>query len=249
MEKVFDQPHALLINEKRKDFMNRFVPELVRSTGAVTALDAGCGVGHFTDFLSGMFGEDCVEGFDFREENVAEARKRHPEGRYSVLDIEQADRHAELEKKFDMALCIGLLYHLENPFKAIRNLAWLTKKFLIIESVVTPLKLPSAVLIQEGEGIDQAPNYLAMRPSELFLITTLYAAGFSYVYQLEALTDHVDFKGRLERPKKRLFLVASHVELFHPLLKVAKARLVRNTDVAYRKFLYVIRPLYKFFRK
>jgi 2-polyprenyl-3-methyl-5-hydroxy-6-metoxy-1,4-benzoquinol methylase len=75
------------------------------------ALDAGCGVGFFAQAL-----EECglyVRGFDGRLENVVEARRRFPRFPFGQADIEDPDI-ARLGT-FDLVLCFGLVYHLENP--------------------------------------------------------------------------------------------------------------------------------------
>src|SRR6266478_5089926 len=92
--------------------------------GLSKAVDAGCGVGFFSQTLA-----ECglnVRGFDGRGENVAEARRRFPHIPFEQGDIEE---RAILELgRYDLVLCCGLLYHLENPLLAIRHLRGLTEK-------------------------------------------------------------------------------------------------------------------------
>lgn len=89
-----------------------------------TALDAGAGVGFFSETLRSCGLNVC--GFDGRPENVCEARKRFPGIPFEWGDIQ--DRSILELGKFDLVLCFGLLYHLENPLAAIRNLRELTEK-------------------------------------------------------------------------------------------------------------------------
>jgi len=62
---------------------------------------------------------------------VTEARRRFPHIPFEQADVEE---RAILELgKFDLVLCFGLLYHLENPLLAIRNLRGLTEKCLLVK--------------------------------------------------------------------------------------------------------------------
>lgn len=92
--------------------LHRLVPAL----GLKTALDAGAGVGFFSQTLA-----DCglsVRGFDGRTENVDEARKRFPHMPFEQANLED---HSVLRLgEFDLVLCFGLLYQLENPLLAVR---------------------------------------------------------------------------------------------------------------------------------
>ena len=148
--KVFDRPHAIALAEAKKDFLNRFLPELKKQIDLKTGLDAGCGFGYFSKYLKDIGLE--VTAFDGRPENIAEARKRYPEVNFILHNVE--DPTIQKLGYYDVILCLGLLYHLENPFLAIRNLAAITKKVLIIETMIAPFKQPIAILQEEDFGED-----------------------------------------------------------------------------------------------
>src|SRR5579859_7554199 len=123
---AFDQRKYRKIIAARAETIRRVVSKLNPLFRFSTALDAGCGVGFFSKTL-----EDCdlrVCGFDGREENVAEARRRYPSVPFETADIEH-DTIRQLGR-FDFVLCCGLLYHLESPLRAVRNLRALTEKCL-----------------------------------------------------------------------------------------------------------------------
>ena len=144
---TFDMPEALRINKARIDFLKTLLNDIGKKEKLITALDAGCGVGFFSQFLKDSGFK--VTAFDGRAENIAEAQKRGPGIDFKLFNIE--DPSLASLGKFDIVLCCGLLYHLENPFLAIRNLASLTGKVLLIETVVAPYKNPSAFLYEEDE--------------------------------------------------------------------------------------------------
>jgi SAM-dependent methyltransferase len=205
----FDQPHALRINEARRKALEDIVALIRRNDSVRSAIDVGCGFGMFSSDLRGL-GLDVV-AVDVREENVTEARRRHGQIHFVVANIE--DPAIIDVGRFDIVLCFGLLYHLENPFAAIRHLEKLTGGTLVLESVCIPGSSPEAMLIEEQRAADQALRYIALVPSESWLIKTLYASGFPFVHRLRRVPDHADFKPSLLKKRMRTLLVASHRSL------------------------------------
>ena len=116
--------------------LRRVVKRLKPALGLSTAVDAGCGVGFFSQTLA-----ECglhTFGFDGRAENVDEAREVSHLG------------------SFDLVLCFGLLYHLENPLQAVRNPCAITEKCLLLESMCLPEERCSLLLRQEPRQDDQS---------------------------------------------------------------------------------------------
>ena len=212
----FDTPDAHLINEARKSFLQRWLPDIIKRHHVTTALDAGCGFGFFSEYLKHLGLE--VTGFDGRPENLAEASRRNPDVEFRAYDVE--DPSIVSFGLFDLVLCFGLLYHLENPFRAIRNLALLTGRVFLIETMIAPTKSLAAFLCEEEERQDQGLNYIALIPSESWFVKCLYRAGFPFVYKTTEFPDHRDFHSSFIRKRKRTFLVASKIELYLPLLVV-----------------------------
>jgi FkbM family methyltransferase len=181
------------------------VTELRERLGLASALDAGCGVGFFSQILRECGLDVC--GFDGRAENVAEATQRYPGIAFSQGDVESADiLHLG---DFDLTLCFGLLYHLENPMLAIRRLRALTRKGLLLESMCIPGSGPGMVLREEPRAADQSLTDIALYPSESCLVKMLYRAGFAAVYRVAELPDHDDFRETAEHAQRRTVLYAS----------------------------------------
>lgn len=201
----FDQRRYLRLINARGETIRRVVAELKPELGLATALDAGCGVGFFAQIL-----QECglsVGAFDGRAANVAEARKRFPEIPFEQGDIENPGIRALGE--FDLTLCFGLLYHLENPMLAIRHLRGLTRKGLLLESMCIPGNGAGMVWREEPPAADQSLTDIALYPSEACLVKMLYRAGFAAVYRVAELPDHDDFRETPLHARRRTVLFAA----------------------------------------
>lgn len=246
---VFDMPHYVKITEARQRFLKTFLPQVIKQMGLQTALDTGCGVGYFSAFLHDLNLQ--TTAFDGRSENVEEARRRHPDISFYVDNIE--DPSIRRLGEFDLVLCLGLLYHLENPFVAIRNLHALTGKLLLIESMKVPESHPILVLRDEGYSEDQSLRFIAIYPSEDAIIKMCYRAGFPFVYRFNVLPDHEDFQATLWRHQARTMLAASKVPLNlpHPILVAVPEpmNLADPWETIWGRKLSLLRRLYRFLRK
>src|SRR6266852_4943014 len=203
----FDQRRYLRLIDARGEAIHRVVGELKGALGLATALDAGCGVGFFAQIL-----QECglsVGAFDARMENVLEARKRFPEIPFEQGDMESPGIAAL--GKFDLTLCFGLLYHLENPMLAIRHLRTLTGKGLLLESMCIPGTGVGMVLREEPAAADQSLTDIALYPSEACLVKMLYRAGFAAVYRAAELPGHDDFRETPLHARRRTVLFAAVV--------------------------------------
>src|SRR5229473_747156 len=193
----FDQRRYLRLIDARGETIRAVVAELKAALGLATALDAGCGVGFFAQIL-----QECglsVGAFDGRTENILEARKRFPEIPFEQGDIE-SPRILALGK-FDLTLCFGLLYHLENPMLAIRHLRALTGKGLLLESMCIPGNSAGMVWREEPAAADQSLTDIALYPSEACLVKMLYRAGFAAVYRVAEVPARVAGCEKIDEPR------------------------------------------------
>jgi FkbM family methyltransferase len=201
----FDQKEYRQLIEARGETIKRAVKRLKTALRLSNSVDAGCGTGFFSQMLAECGLNVC--GFDGRRENVAEARRRFPQIPFEQGDIEE---RSILELgRFDLVLCFGLLYHLENPLLAIRNLRELTEKCLLLESMCVPEEKTSMLLREEPGQEDQSLGNVACYPSESSLVKMLYRAGFGMVYRVIPLPDHEDFRETEEHARRRTVLLAS----------------------------------------
>jgi FkbM family methyltransferase len=215
-ELVFDQPHYAALNESRGRIVDALIQSLQAELRLKTAVDVGCGLGYFSSIADGLGLE--MLAIDARAENINEASRRYPDINFRAANAE--DVAIRSFGRFDLVLCLGLLYHLENPFAAIRNLFALTKQVAIVEGMCLPGNQPGFGVLDEGPTEDQGLQYVALYPTESGLIKLLYRSGYSFVYRLTVQPDHKDYHSSLTRNKARTFLVASTQRLSNKMLNL-----------------------------
>lgn len=183
---VFDSDDAVRINQARMAHLDSLGLPLERTR----VLDAGCGVGHLARFFVDRVCH--VVCFDARPENVAELRARYPDLDAHVLNVE-TDPLDPLGR-FPVVFCYGLLYHLENPLAALRNLARVADDLLLLETLVTDCRAPMLRLVDEpSANVNQTIGSFGCRPSPSWVTMALNRAGFPYIYAPLAPPQHEDF--------------------------------------------------------
>ena len=170
----FDTPAAFEINRARLEHLAWMSLPL----DGRRVLDVGGWAGHLAQFFVER-GCDVVST-DARSENVARMREL-----YSHLDARRVDVESDAVAtvgRFEIVFCYGLLYHLENPIRALRNLADACHELLLIETMVCDRSLPVLRVEDETLSYNQALRGLGSRPSPSYVALVLSRIGFAYVY-------------------------------------------------------------------
>jgi SAM-dependent methyltransferase len=214
---VFDRPMQSEMRQAEIEFLRRVISPWQSALGLRTALDMGCGVGYFAAMLRDLGFQTLA--VDARAENISEAGKRFSGIDFRVANSEDAALSAL--GVFDLVLCAGLLYHLENPLRAMRNLRALTGKLLLLESMAVPDDEPYLIVMDEPPGEDQSLGAVSCYPSEGAIIKMAFRAGFPNVYRFKELPDHENYRAGIGRLRARTLIAASLVPLNSPLIEVA----------------------------
>jgi SAM-dependent methyltransferase len=182
----FDREVTHRLNQARLEHLG----SLGLTLDGLRVLDVGCGVGHLSRFF---VERGCqVVSTDARAENIARLRKLYPGLEAHVVDVESdpLDRFGE----FDVVLAYGLLYHLESPIRALRNLASVCKSLLLLETMVCDHHLPLLLLDDETKTVSQALGGLGHRPTPSYVVMALNRIGFHFVYGAAQVPSHEDFQ-------------------------------------------------------
>ena len=183
---VFDVQEAKAFNQARLDHLDT----MGLSLSGKRVLDVGCGVGHLARFF---LDRECeVVCVDAREENVAAAKELHPGLEAHALDV-QAESLSSYGT-FDIVLCYGLLYHLENPIGALRNIASVCTETLLLSTQVCDHHLPVMRIEDESSARNQAIQGIGHRPSPSYVVLALNRVGFDHIYAPKQLPDHEDYR-------------------------------------------------------
>jgi SAM-dependent methyltransferase len=183
---VFDAPNAVSINEARMSHLE----SLGLPLAGKRVLDLGCGVGHLASRLERMGCKvTCVDG---REQNIVELRARYPQFEAHVANAE-TDALSRFGR-FDVVFSYGLLYHLENPLEALRNMESVCDEMLLLETIICDHELPLVRVEDESTDLNQAMGGLGCRPTPQYVTLALNRAGFQHVYAPVSPPAHEDFQ-------------------------------------------------------
>jgi len=182
----FDTADAHAINKARLEHLASLQLPLSRRR----VLDVGAGPGHLAQFFVER-GCDVVST-DAREENIERMRELYPSHSGHVADVENAD--FEAFGRFEVVFCYGLLYHLENPARALRNVSSVCDDLLLLETMVTDSSKPILRLEDEYLSANQALRGIAHRPSPSWVAMLLNRIGFRHVFIARTPPDHPDYK-------------------------------------------------------
>jgi SAM-dependent methyltransferase len=215
---TFDQLEYYAINHARLAHLE----SLQFSLEGKAVLDVGCGVGHLAQFF---VKRGCkVVCIDARKENIDSLRLRYPDLVAKVASVE-TESLSQLGM-FDIVFCYGLLYHLENPTMALRNMASVCQGLLLLETIVCDHALPVLRIEDESAAFSQAMRGLGCRPSPSYVVLTLNRVGFRFVYAPKVPPQHQEFrfecKNNLDWQRDghplRCIFVASRTQLQNPHL-------------------------------
>jgi SAM-dependent methyltransferase len=214
---LFDEPFYQAINEARWKALQVLLAIADEHTGRINdVLDLGCGPGWFAARLTDSGRR--VRGLDGRADLVAEARLRAPLASFEVFDFDAAAMDAA-PGQADAVLCFGLLYHLENPLRALRMCRTMARRVLFLETMTLPEDGATARLVPENPNETQGVRPLALLMTPDAVAHGLLAAGFAHLYRYDgAALGHDDFVDAPSRRRRRDMFMACDVPVDAPSL-------------------------------
>jgi SAM-dependent methyltransferase len=182
----FDTDDAWRINDARLAHLAELGLPLERRR----VLDVGSGPGHLAQFF---VARGCqVTSTDARQENIDRMAELYPTHHGVVADVENFD-FAPLGH-FDVVFCYGLLYHLESPVRALRNLAEVCDDLFLLETMIADATTPILRLEDEFLSANQALRGIAHRPSPAWVGMVLNRIGFEFVWTARESPEHPDYR-------------------------------------------------------
>jgi 2-polyprenyl-3-methyl-5-hydroxy-6-metoxy-1,4-benzoquinol methylase len=116
------------------------VETFVRATGCKEIYEVGCGEGLLSLTMSSRIEGLRIRGSDFSEQVIATARSNNAE-RGGQCEFSVADVYAltPAEHRADLVICCEVLEHLDRPEEALKIIAGLASKYLIVSVPNEPL--------------------------------------------------------------------------------------------------------------
>ncbi len=193
---VFLSEDALAINDARLCHLASLGLEIAGKK----VLEVGGGIGLHTCFFESL---GCDVLFtEARPENLAEARRRYPNRKSLLLDLDTETDLSHLGR-FDVVYCYGTLYHLSRPAEALKSLATICDGMILLETCVTPgnedQQHPE---VEPSEVANQAASGLGCRPTRTWVMKRL-EEYFGHAYQTVTQPQHADFECNWLAPEPR----------------------------------------------
>jgi hypothetical protein len=210
----FHYQGALDINKARIEHLDSLNLNFTNKT----VLETGCGGrGDFTRYL--LSKNAIVTLNDYRQENITSLlRSLNKNLDSNTWDLNKA---FPSDKKFDIIVSYGTLYHLNKPEDAIINFSKSCNEFLVLSTCTNGKNDESINVTSENVAVNnQAGDGFGCRPGRLFLFNTL-RRNFQYVYLVKTQPNNSEFP--LHFPTNtvsnaRNIFIGSHIKLENDLL-------------------------------
>ena len=150
--------------------IRRLIMKTIRPLRFEDILDAGCGQGSLLADLLVEFPAVTPYGTDVSQSGLDLARQKVPSGTFSILDLAAG----RLNRTFDLVICSEVLEHILDDVTAIRNLAAMTRRYLVVTTVQGHMRR-----FEAGE-VGHVRNYA---PGEL--VGKIQASGMKIVATIE----------------------------------------------------------------
>lgn len=170
----------------------------------VTCLDVACNEGFFGLEVCRRGAKEVV-GFDARAVNIekaeyVKARWGCDQARFHVENVDSLT--PERFGTFDLTLCLGLLYHLENPMDTLRRIRAVTRQLCVIDTQVLKPAPPVTTAWITDDNLIETENVIGViEEADARVNPAASVTGLSFVMNEAALLTmlrHAGF-GEIER--------------------------------------------------
>jgi len=201
-----------LVNRQRQRYRYFFDALLGVTGGSLSGrrvLDLGCNAG-FWSLAAVEAGAEFVLGVDAQQshleqaELVFEARGVDP----ARFRFERANvlQH-ELDERFDVVLCLGLLDHVARPFELFERMSRTAAELIVIDTEVSRARLSVFELAHLYNTADAVEYPLVLVPSRSAVLELAAQFGFDAVALAPAITDYAGMSDY--RRQRRLAFICS----------------------------------------
>ncbi len=180
-----------------------------------TVLDVGSGPGDHTEFY--LQRQCTVVAIDARPECLRLLSTRFPHVRVACVDMDSPGDLVRLGE-FEVVHCYGLLYHLRRPTEAIRAMAAVCRRLMVLETCVSfGSELAVNSLRENKKSPTQAASGWGCRPTRPWVFAEL-KKHFEFVYLTRTQPNHSEFPTDWTQPMAAGELVRSvFVASRHPM--------------------------------
>ena len=154
------------------------------------ALDMACHCGAFTIDLATR-GFEHLSGVDLREENIAQAKFISEAFNVRNVDFSLSNVYDLPDEPYDVCLCLGLLYHLTDPYRVIEYLKRNSKRFAVIDTIChrEPFSALHVVCDKDVRVSIEGDASMELHPTYRALIDMVKEAGFEFVVEVTGETN------------------------------------------------------------
>lgn len=176
----------------RAELILPILKELITQYGEeASVLDLACSPGYFMFKIAGL-GVKKIVGVDAREDHCKQFKILNSYYKFNEIEFVQSDIYEFLDrsfiqnKKYDICLLFGFLYHTITPVELLRSIKKICNKCLIIDTTLTRSEDASLTIFDEPTSWSRASTTkISAMPSLKAVLKLLEASGFKDIEMIE----------------------------------------------------------------
>lgn len=218
MTPIFRTDHINRHEQRKGYFFQSLVDLLGGSLAGYRVLDLGCNAG-FWSLCAIESGCDYVLGIDGRQMHIEQAEfvfdvKGIDKDRYDFYCGNIFDLLNEELGKFDIVLCLGLMYHVSKPITLIERISAINTDLLVIDSLLSTKG--GSIFDVRHESLDEprhAVDYeLVLVPTRAAILDMVHQFSYHSFVLKPNFTDYIG-AADYENGSRRAFICAKQTDL------------------------------------